>query len=85
MNQLLASIMAGPNPPSPQILAVLVSTLTPAAPPPDAPAPPPVVVAGPPVPTIIPQSQSLPTILQPVVLPQPVFNTTCQSQVSPSC
>jgi hypothetical protein len=85
MNQLLNGLFAGPNPPSPELLAILVSVLSP--PPPSDPPPPPtppIPVSNPPPTPPTPPQPPIITPPPPISLPPPVFNPTCQSQLTPS-
>lgn len=83
LNQLLAQVMAGPTAPSPAMLILLVNSLTPpsvlsAEPSQPAPAPTPVSTTP-----LLPSTTTQPPSQQ-QALPPSVFNTSCQSQVSPS-
>ncbi|MEK7992202.1 MAG: FecR domain-containing protein [Planctomycetota bacterium] len=86
LNMLLANIMAGPNPPSPAVIALLVNSLTTTSAPVSdpGPAPPaPTPVSTTPIVSTTQTQISQPTqIQQTQVLPPATYNSTCQSQTS---
>jgi hypothetical protein len=80
LDELLAQLLGGPNPPDPQLLAMLVGKLTSPPVQTESPSPPQLAsVAGLP-PTYQPPSPFNP----PVVLPPPSYEPPKQAQISPS-
>jgi len=85
LNQLLAQIMSGPNPPNPQVLALFVNQLTPTGNPPGPSQPAAVAPPAPATPVVSTSFQPQPTITPPTyTYPPQTYDPTRQTQASPS-